>query len=212
MAEEIIKDISILQDVSNMEDCNDLEEGKKLAQEMFKALASQRTCPAISANQIGINKRIIVLNLREPVYLINPIIVKSSMPAPHVESHASFPQKLFTTIRSASVTVKANNIDGEFTFGLKPGQRKLLYNKNRINTAVTTHPIVMEAAYVQQTIDTLNGIMPMERVLQSVETIKKTSNTIHRNEVVTLEKDGETMRIKYKRAEKFIQDGWKVKN
>jgi preprotein translocase subunit SecA len=33
-----------------------------------------------------------------------------------------------------------------------------------------------------------------------------------RNELVTIEKDGETQEIKYKKAEKLLEEGWKIKN
>lgn len=210
MADEIIKDVAILKDISQISNCDTQEEGKIIAQEMFIALSKQKTAPAISANQIGIQKRVIALNVREAVYLINPVITACSMPTPHVESHASFPQKLFTTIRYASVTVKADNIEKEFTFGLKENQKHLLYQGNRVNVALTTHPLVMEAAYVQQAIDTLNGVMPIERTLQHIDPVKK-SNTPNRNEVVILCKGKETIKIKYKKALKLIEEGWVIK-
>jgi peptide deformylase len=210
MAEEIIKDISQLRDVSRMENCSSLEEAKLLAKEMFKALATQKTAPAIAANQIGIQKRIIVMSIREPIYLVNPVIVSSSMPIPYIESHASFPQKLFTTMRYASVTVKADNINGEFTFGLKENQKHLLYNKDKVNVAVTTHPVIMEAVYIQQTIDTLNGILPMDRELKTTEALYKIK-TPNRNKIVTLVKGNEEIQVKYKRALKYLEDGWVIK-
>jgi len=210
MVEEIIKDIEKLRDVSAIENCENLEEAKLLAEEMFKSLANQKTAPAIAANQIGINKKIIVLSVKNAIYLVNPVIVRKSMPTPYIESHASFPQKLFTVIRYASITVKADNIDGELLFGLKTNQKHLLYRDNKVNIAVVTHPVIMEAAYIQQTVDTLNGILPIDIEMSTPEPVS-VPNPIGRNEIVTLTKDGVDMTIKFKKSDKFIQDGWKIK-
>ena len=210
MVEEIIKDIDILRDVSKVEDCVSNEEGTLLAQEMFKALAGQKTAPAIAANQIGIQKRIIALSVREPVYLINPVIVSATVPVPYIESHASFPQKLFTPIRFASIVVTADNLEGEFNFGLKGNQRNLLFKDGKINPSVLTHPVIMEAMYIQQAVDTLNGVMPVDREAKMIEPVNVDKGPA-RNEIVTLTKDDAEMKIKFKKATKFIQDGWKIK-
>lgn len=207
MAEDIIKDITVLQDISSVVDCDNLEDGKLLAQELFKSLAQQKTAPAIAANQIGINKRIIVLSVREPIYLINPQIISATIQIPYLESHASFPQKLFTTIRYASITIKADNVLDNMCFGVRDNQRHLLYSGKKINAAVTTHPVIMEAVYVQQAIDTLNGIMPMARemVMQSPVCVEKTPS---RNELITISNGAEVKILKYKKAEWFINNGW----
>lgn len=219
MTDKIIQDILQLQDISNITPCDSLEEGKLLAEEMFKILVEQKTAPVLSGNQVGIMKNIIVMSIREPIYLVNPKIKSMDILAPHLESHASFPQKLFTTLRYASILVTADNIDGEFRFGLKKNQRNLLYKNHKVNIAVTTHPIVMEAAYIQQAIDTLNGILPMERDINAIKITAPISvdKQPGRNEIVVLERlNPEThvvdeMNIKFKFIDKYLIEGWTMK-
>ena len=56
-----------------------LEEGEEIAIRLLHELRNSNT-PGIglAANQIGINKRVCVVNVKEPIVLINPEIVEKS--------------------------------------------------------------------------------------------------------------------------------------
>jgi peptide deformylase len=76
----------------------------------------------MSANQIGLNKRICVINVREePMILVNPTIVKSSEDTLiYLEGCLSIPKTLekpLKTIRNYEVTIKADNYSDELHFG-----------------------------------------------------------------------------------------------
>ena len=56
-----------------------IEEGEEIAAKLLKELTnSKESGIGLAANQIGINKRVCVINVKEPLVLINPKIVKKS--------------------------------------------------------------------------------------------------------------------------------------
>ena len=53
-----------------------IEEGEQIALKLLEELKTSGGGIGIAANQIGINKRVCVLNIKEPVVLINPKIIE----------------------------------------------------------------------------------------------------------------------------------------
>jgi len=52
-----------------------LEEGEKIATELFEILNKRKDGIGLAANQVGIDASVAVVNVREPIVLINPEIV-----------------------------------------------------------------------------------------------------------------------------------------
>ena len=50
-----------------------LEEGERIAKELFRVLAKTGGV-GLAANQIGIDKRVCVVNVNRPITLINPLV------------------------------------------------------------------------------------------------------------------------------------------
>jgi peptide deformylase len=69
---KIITDISYLR-----QPCEPvtLEEGMKLGKLLIKRLKLTKGGIGLSANQIGIRKRVCVINVKEPIILVNPELV-----------------------------------------------------------------------------------------------------------------------------------------
>ena len=58
-----------------------VEEGEKIATELFEILNKRKDGIGLAANQVGIDAAVAVLNVREPIVLINPkIISKGPLP------------------------------------------------------------------------------------------------------------------------------------
>ena len=73
----IIKDKTELQ--KKCEPCSSIEEGEEIGAKLLNELnKSEVSGIGLAANQIGINKRVCVINVKEPVVLINPKIVEKS--------------------------------------------------------------------------------------------------------------------------------------
>ena len=64
----------------------------------------------------------------------------------------------------------------------------------------------LEAVCVQHEIDHLNGIRIMDRIIDT--TIRRTEKKIGRNSLVTIKRNDAVKVLKYKKAEKFLDDGW----
>ena len=198
----IITDITKLRSIA--EDCISLEEGKEIAMNLFKEIAQQKTAPALAATQIGVNKRVIALNIREPLYFVNPKIIeyfKDSL-IPYLESDSSFPQMLCHTARYASIRVSADNLTQPILIGPDPDEQ--------INKLTVAHPVVMESAYFQQAYDHLEGITMWDKELQTNIPITRDEPKIHRNEKIKIAKEGIELEIKYKKLNNFLNLGWKL--
>jgi peptide deformylase len=149
----------------------------------------------IAAPQIGINKNIIFVNVVKPLILINPKIVSSKYSIPYIENCISFPQRLFETNRYAYIKVKAENFKSELNFGIKDEHSDLLDN-----VASYAHPMIHECIAIQQSIDYLNGITPLDKHQEKDRGIS--ANTI------AVTKNGKTKRIKIKKLHEFENMGW----
>ena len=74
------------------------------------------------------------------------------------------------------------------------------------------HPVVMEAVYLQQTIESLNGMTMWDfEVSKNEPTKMEKIKKVYRNELVTIIKDDQELQIKYKRIEQYLEDGWILK-
>ena len=90
--------------------CKSIEEGEEVGKQLIEELVSSQSGIGLAANQIGINKRVCVINVKEPVVLINPeIIEKSDEMFAFMEGCLSFPNESIKTTRHKWVKVKADN-------------------------------------------------------------------------------------------------------
>ena len=189
----IIKDKNKLQ-----EKCSpvSVKEGEEIGVRLLHELRESKT-PGVglAANQIGIQKRVCVVNVKEPLVLINPKIVeKSKEQFVFPEGCLSFPNDKVKTIRYESIVVEADNHEGQLSFNA---------NSKDINDA-------FECVCVQHEIDHLNGITMFDREFKQEPLVrgKNAPKKIGRNEKVTITKGSESKVLKYKKAEPMLGDGW----
>ena len=188
----IIKDKNKLQ-----EKCSpvSVKEGEEIGVRLLHELRDSDNGIGLAANQIGIDKRVCVINVKEPLVLINPKIVeKSKEQFVFPEGCLSFPDSKVKTQRHQDIVVEADNHEGKLSFSA---------NSKDINDA-------FECVCVQHEIDHLDGITMFDRefrqepIVRGVNTPKK----IGRNEKVTITKGTESKVLKYKKAEPMLGDGW----
>ena len=149
----------------------------------------------MAANQIGINKRVCVVNVKEPLVLINPKIVeKSKEQFVFPEGCLSFPDSKLRTIRHQDIIVEADNHKGKLSFSA---------NSKDINDA-------FECVCVQHEIDHLDGITMFDREFKQEPNVKGKNAPlkIGRNEKVTITKGSESKVLKYKKVQPMLEDGW----
>jgi len=194
---KIIEDIDFLR--QKCTETVSLEEGEKLAKKLWKVLKKHGDGIGLAANQIGIQKRVCVVKVEglDPVVLINPEIVEldDSIIFPY-DGCLSFPGVEIKTKRHIWCTVKTDNI-GTVMFG-----------PTGIDAPTFKDPQLWESIAVQHEIDHLNGITMFDREIKNVP-IKK-EKKIGRNEKITIIKGTKEKVVKYKKVDKFLDEGWEI--
>ena len=190
----IVTDINKLKNVC--EEVSSVEEGEEIGAQLLEELSKSKNGIGLAANQIGINKRVCVVNVKEPLVLINPeIIEKSEGKFVFIEGCLSFPNNSIKTIRHKWVKVKADNHEGKLSFSA---------DSEDINDA-------FECACVQHEIDHLDGITMFDRAM--VAQPYKASRKFGRNEKVTISSATlkETKTLKWKKAQPLLESGeWEM--
>ena len=157
-----------------------VEEGYKIATELLEILAARKDGIGLAANQVGIDAAVAVVNVREPIVLINPEIVSRETEIPYYEGCLSFPGKGCHTKRYETVEVKSDNVDGTIIFsGVDTGEEaKGTWEdgQQKQNRELRT----LEAVCVQHEIDHLNGMRILDRAQEL--TIRRDKPKIGRNE------------------------------
>ena len=176
------------------EEVKTVKEGEEIGAQLLTELTKSETGIGLAANQIGINKRVCVINVKEPLVLINPRIVeRSEKEFIFPEGCLSFPNKHVRTKRNVSVVVETDNHDGKLSFSAE--------NEN-INDA-------FECACVQHEIDHLDGITMFDRAI--TQQPYKAPEKIGRNERVTITDGKETKELKWKKAQPLVESGdWEM--
>ena len=177
------------------EPCSSVNEGEEIAAKLLKELTISKNGIGLAANQIGIQKRVCVINVKEePVVLINPKIVdKSKETFIFPEGCLSFPNKHVRTTRNVEITVQADNYESKLVFSA---------DSKDIKDA-------LECACIQHEIDHLDGITMFDRQFIPKPIIRK-SEKIGRNEKVKIKNGSETKVLKYKKAEPLLKTGWEI--
>ena len=169
-----------------------IKEGEDIAANLLQELRQSESGIGLAANQIGINKRVCVVNVKEPLILINPKIVeKSEKKFIFPEGCLSFPDSKIRTMRYQDIVVEADNHNNKLSFSA---------NSKELDDA-------FECVCVQHEIDHLDGITMFDREFKQ-EPIKREGKKIGRNEKVTISDGKESKVIKYKKAQPMLEDGW----
>ena len=172
-----------------------IKEGEEIGVRLLHELRESKSGIGLAANQIGINKRVCVINVKEPMVLINPNIIDvSEEKFKFAEGCLSFPNDKIKTLRYNWIKVHADNHDSTLVFSAESGD---------INDA-------FECACVQHEIDHLDGITMFDREFKSEPIINgiNAPKKIGRNEKVTITKGTESKVLKYKKIQPLLEDGW----
>jgi len=174
----------------------DLETAQKTAVDLFQTL-SDKGGLGLSANQIGEDKSVCVVNVTNPFFLQNPKIVKKEKEIIYKEGCLSIPDKMITTKRYEKLWVEADNVDDTMFFGPE--------KSNQVNNDL----LVLESVCVQHEIDHLNGLTIYDRE-HKLEQYIRTEKKYGRNEKVTISKGKKTLTLKYKKSIPYLDKGWEI--
>ena len=183
-----------------------VEEGLAIAEELFQILNKRGDGIGLAANQVGIDAQVAVVNVREPLVLINPKIISKENEIPFYEGCLSYPGKGVHTKRYRDVVIQTEQEESGWYFSgaESPSDGKGSWEKEQ-GKKQDAELRTLESVCVQHEIDHLNGIVCMDR---KVATTVKVEKKIGRNSLVTIKRNNAVKVLKYKKAQKFINDGW----
>ena len=182
-----------------------VEDGLEIAKELLEILSDRKDAIGLAANQVGIDAAVAVVNVREPIILINPEVIDVWDEISYYEGCLSFKGKGVNTKRYKNIIIKTAQEDGELYFSgtSNPTEGKGSWereSKDKHDEELRT----LEAVCVQHEIDHLNGMSILDR--QAVTTIVN-KEKYGRNEIVMITDGKETKDLKYKKAKPLLDSG-----
>ena len=185
-----------------------VEEGLEIATKLFQILNERGDGIGLAANQVGIDAQVAVVNVREPLVLINPKIVSKEVEIPYYEGCLSYPGKGVHTKRYRDIVVSTAQSESGwyFTGAEENSDGKSGWDKGNMKQDQENR--ILESVCIQHEIDHLNGVRIMDRKRNTTIVAEK---KIGRNELVTIRKGDAVKVLKYKKAQKFFNDGWEIK-
>ena len=141
-----------------------LDEGKRIATELFQILTERKDGIGLAANQVGIDASVAVVNVRNPIILINPEIVEQWDEVPYYEGCLSYKGKGINTKRYKNIVITTEQEEGELYFSgaENPSDGKGSWEKES-SSRQEQELRLLEAVCIQHEIDHLNGMTIHDR-------------------------------------------------
>ena len=140
-----------------------IDEGLEIAKELFNILSERKDGLGLAANQVGYDASVAVVNVKEPLILINPVIKEQWDEVPYYEGCLSFPKKGVKTKRYRNVIIHTEQEEGDWYFsGVEtPGEGKGSWESPTKNKDDELR--LLESICVQHEIDHLYGKTILDR-------------------------------------------------
>ena len=187
-----------------------VDEGFKIAEELFRILNERQDGIGLAANQVGIDASVAVVNVREPLILINPVITEQWDEIEYYEGCLSYPKQGVKTKRYKNIIIQTEQEESGYYFsGVEnPSDGKGSWEKEQSDKHEQEQRL-LEAVCVQHEIDHLNGMTIHDREYKP-EPIK-VKKGFGRNEKVDITDGKELKTMKYKKAKPLIDSGeWEL--
>ena len=187
-----------------------VEEGLAIAKELFQILNERGDGIGLAANQVGIDAQVAVVNVREPLVLINPKIVSKETPITYYEGCLSYPGQGVSTQRYRDVVISTEQEESNWYFSGADSLQNVRGSWEEKGKEEEQENRLLEAVCIQHEIDHLNGVTIFDRMVDN--TIKRETKKYGRNEKVTIQKGSESKVLKYKKAQFLLNEGWEIIN
>ena len=186
-----------------------VDEGLKIAEILFTTLNERKDGIDLAANQIGIDANVAVVNVREPLILINPVIKEQWDEIPYYEGCLSFPKKGVHTKRFKNVVIHTEQEESDWYFSGAETTQECKGSWEQKGKEEDQELRILESVCIQHEIDHLNGISCMDKEVK-LEPIKS-KKKFGRNEMIEIT-DGKILStMKYKKANPLIDSGlWTI--
>ena len=175
--------------------------------ELYREKTSKLRGVVFTSNDIGLDKRIVSVRLigDTDLILVNPKIVKTSDNlVVYFERDSLKPTKVRKTIRNTYVVVDTDNL-GQVEF--KPSSEN---NKWETQNAFMEDGGLLESVLVQRAIDAIDGIDITHKSRAYTQTVQSNKQPGRNERVMIQSPQGETLFVKYKKAEEYIKLGYSV--
>jgi peptide deformylase len=161
----------------------------------------------LSANQIGLDVRACVINVKDPLVLINPKVTEvSKETVAYVEQCLSLDKtmrKPVKTIRHKSFTVECDNL-GTVIFSSDSKEEWKDSNEFFGDEGL------LECVCAQHEIDHLNGILITDNIRRYTATVTSTKRYGRNDRVMVKLANGDTEFMKYKKAQPLLSQGAEI--
>ena len=157
-----------------------VEEGRIIAQELFQILNKRGDGIGLAANQVGIDAQVAVVNVIEPLVLINPKIIHKDFPIDYYEGCLSYPKQGIHTKRYRDVIVQTSQTESGWYFSGAESTQEARGSWEQEGKKQEQEQRLLESICVQHEIDHLNGITIHDRENKPEPIISKKS--VGRNE------------------------------
>ena len=189
-------------------------ESKPMTQEQIDEISTtlltelkRRGGIGLSANQIGLDVRACVINVKEPLVLINPVVTEvSKETVAYVEQCLSLEKtmrKPVKTVRHKSFTVECDNLG---TVIFSPDKKDGWENSDEF----FSDEGLLETVCAQHEIDHLNGILITDSIRRYTTTVTSTKKYGRNDRVMVKLANGDTEFMKYKKAEPLLSQGAEI--
>jgi peptide deformylase len=161
----------------------------------------------LSANQVGLDVRACVINVKEPLVLINPKVTEvSKETVAYVEQCLSLEKSMrkpVKTVRHKSFTVECDNLG---TVVFSPDQKEPYKDSNEF----FGDSGLLECVCAQHEIDHLNGVLITDSIRRYTTTIVNNKKYGRNDKVMVKLADGNTEFMKYKKAQPLLSQGAEI--
>ena len=187
-----------------------VEEGLSIAKDLFNILTTRKDGIGLAANQVGIDAAVAVVNVREPLILINPVIKEQWEEIDYYDGCLSYPKKGVNTKRYKNIVIHTEQEESDWYFSGEstPGKGMGTWEQDKSNKNEEEQR-TLESVCIQHEIDHLNGISCIDKEIKLKPIISK--KEFGRNEIVMITDGKETKDLKYKKAKPLIDSGeWEL--
>ena len=158
-----------------------VEEGLAIAEELFQILNKRGDGIGLAANQVGIDAQVAVVNVTEPLVLINPKYIKKEVEIMYGEGCLSYPGQAIKTKRYRDVIIKTAQSESGWYFSgaeIPADESRGSWEVERKKKDSDLR--LLESVCVQHEIDHLNGITIHDREIKLEPT--KVEKKVGRND------------------------------
>jgi len=151
-----------------------IDEGLKIAEILFTTLNERKDGIGLAANQVGIDASVAVVNVREPLILINPVIKKQWDEIDYYEGCLSYPKKGVHTKRYKNVVIKTEQEECDWYFSGAENPSKGTGSWEELDNNKQDEELrILESVCIQHEIDHLNGVSCIDKAIDITVKVEK---------------------------------------